>query len=289
MDRSTNSVATAEAVRVYAGLTLKHAAFVLAAAMLTTVGAFSSSAVEAKPPTQPGTSGTVSGELKKWHPIVLSFTGPSASETTASPNNPFLDYRLQVTFTGPSGQRYVVPGFFDGDGNGGATGNVWRVRFAPDQAGTWTYQASFRKGSNVAVDLSSTAGSPTGFDGASGTFAVADRNTGAAGFLKWGRLEYVGKHYLKFRDGPYWLKGGADSPENWLGYAGLDNTPRARHTFSPHVRDWQTGNLLFNTSSADGGKGLVGAMNYLSSQGVNSIYFLPMNVGGGWQGHLPLR
>jgi hypothetical protein len=64
---------------------------------------------------------------------VLSFTGPNASETTASPNNPFLDYRLNVTFTGPSGQKYVVPGFFDGDGNGGGTGNVWRARFAPDQ------------------------------------------------------------------------------------------------------------------------------------------------------------
>jgi len=85
--------------------------------------------------------------------------------------------------------------------------------------------------------------------------------------LKWRRLEYVGTHYLKFWDGSYWLKGGTDSPENLLGYAGFDNTPRAHHTFSPHARDWQTGDPLFNTSSADGGKGLVGAMNYLSLQG----------------------
>jgi hypothetical protein len=115
---------------------LRYAAVLLAAAVLASVGAFSSSAVEAKPPTQPGpcrtgTSGTVSGELKKWQPIALSFTGPSASETTASPNNPFLDYRLQVTFTGPSSQIYTVPGFFDGDGKGGASGDVWRVRFSP--------------------------------------------------------------------------------------------------------------------------------------------------------------
>jgi hypothetical protein len=262
----------------------KHAAFVLASAMLAIVGAFSSSAFGAKPPAKPppapGPSATVSGELKKWHPVVLSFTGPSASETTASPNNPFLDYRLNVTFTGPSGQKYVVPGFFDGDGNGGGTGNIWRARFAPDQEGTWTYQASFRKGSNVAIDLSPTAGSPTSFDGASGTFAVAERDPGASGFLKWGRLEYVGKHYLKFRDGPYWLKGGTDSPENLLGYAGFDNTPQAQHSFSPHVRDWQSGDPLFNSSSPDGGKGLIGALNYLSSQKVNSIYFLPMNIGG---------
>jgi hypothetical protein len=258
----------------------KHAAFVLASAMLTIVAAFSSSAVGAKPPPAPGTSATVSGELKKWHPVVLSFTGPNASETTASPNNPFLDYRLNVTFTGPSGQKYVVPGFFDGDGNGGGTGNIWRARFAPDQEGTWTYQASFRKGSNVAIDLSPTAGSPTSFDGASGTFAVAERDPGASGFLKWGRLEYVGKHYMKFRDGPYWLKGGADSPENLLGYSGFDNTPRAHHSFSPHVKHWQTGNPLLKASSTDGGKGLIGAMNYPSSQGVNSVYFPAMNIGG---------
>jgi hypothetical protein len=262
----------------------KQAAFVLAAAILTIVCALSSSGLGAKPPAKPppapGTSATVSGELKKWHTITLTFTGPNASETSPSPNNPFLDYRLQVSLTGPGGQTYTVPGFFDGDGNGGGNGNVWRARFSPDQAGTWTYNASFRQGSNVAVDLSPTAGTPSSFDVASGTFVVAERDTAAPGFLKWGELEYVGGHYLKFRDGPYWLKGGADSPENWLAYSGFDNTPQAQHSFSPHVRDWQSGDPIFNTSSTDGGKGLIGAMNYLSSQGVNSIYFLPMNIGG---------
>jgi hypothetical protein len=249
---------------------------VLATAVVTSIVALSSSAVEAGT----ATSGTATGELRQWHPLTLSFAGPSASETSASPNNPFLDYRLNVTFTGPGSQKYVVPGYFDGDGNGGAAGNVWRVRFSPDQGGTWTYQASFRQGANVAVDLSPTPGTPTSFDGASGTLNVAGRDSTAPGFLKWGRLEYVGEHYLKFSDGPYWLKGGTDSPENLFGYAGFDNTSRAHHTFSPHVQDWQTGNPRFNTSSADGGKGLIGAMNYLSSQGVNSIYFLPMNIGG---------
>jgi hypothetical protein len=231
------------------------------------------------PPSPTGGSGSVTGTLKQWQPVTVSFTGPSSSETSSSPN-PFLDYRLQLTFTSPSGQTFDVPGFFDGDGNGGATGNVWRARFSPDEAGTWSYKASFRQGTEVAVDLSPTAGTPTGFDGASGTFEVADRDPAAAGFLKWGRLEYVGNHYLKFRDGPYWIKGGADSPENWLGYAGFDNTPTAKHSFSPHVQDWQTGDPVFNTSSPDAGKGLIGALNYLSSQGINSIYFLPMNIGG---------
>lgn len=61
--------------------------------------------------------GSIPGELKKWHPITIGFSGPVASESATSPN-PFLDYRLQVTFTGPNGQAYETPGFFDGDGNG---------------------------------------------------------------------------------------------------------------------------------------------------------------------------
>ena len=42
-------------------------------------------------------SAKISGELKKWHPITLSFTGPETSESAST--NPFTDYRLEVTFT----------------------------------------------------------------------------------------------------------------------------------------------------------------------------------------------
>ena len=231
------------------------------------------------PPPPPPAAGSVTGELKKWHPVTISFNGPSSTETNSSPN-PFLDYRLQVSFTSPSGKSFEVPGFYDGDGNGGSSGAVWKVRFNPDESGTWGYKASFRQGTNVAIDTSATAGSPTSFDGASGTFNISPRDPAAAGFLSQGLLEYANGHYLKFRDGSYYLKGGADSPENWLGYAGFDNTPNAKHSFSPHVQDWKSGDPIFNPSSADGGKGFIGALNYLSSQGINSIYFLPMNIGG---------
>src|SRR5215213_5522589 len=78
---------------------------------------------EPSPPA--GGSGSVTGEFKKWHPVTVSFTGPSSSETSSSPN-PFLDYRLQVVFTSPSGKSFDVPGFYDGDGNGGSSGSVWK-------------------------------------------------------------------------------------------------------------------------------------------------------------------
>ncbi len=62
------------------------------------------------------------------------------------------------------------------------------------------------------------------FDGASGQFTVGERDPAAPGFLRWGRLSYAGRHYLKFQDGPYWLKGGTDEPENLLAYKGFDDT-----------------------------------------------------------------
>lgn len=210
-----------------------------------------------------------------WQPLSISFNGPAASETDDQPN-PFLDYRLQVQFVGPSGQSYDVPGYFDGDGNGGESGNKWAVKFTPDEQGEWSYKASLRHGSNVAVSLAGDAAKAVTLPGAGGTIKVEPRDTSAAGFLKWGRLEYVGGHYLKFKDGPHWIRGGADSPENFLAYAGFDNTP-ASHRYADHVSDWRDGDPDWNNGS---GKAIIGALNSLADQQVNSLYFLTMNIGG---------
>lgn len=41
-----------------------------------------------------------------------------------------------------------------------------------------------------------------------------------------GRLEYVNKHHLRFAGtGKYFMKGGADSPENFLAYNDFDDMP----------------------------------------------------------------
>jgi len=45
---------------------------------------------------------TLSGELKQWHKVTLNLAGPFAAETDTTPN-PFIDYRLTVTFTHASG------------------------------------------------------------------------------------------------------------------------------------------------------------------------------------------
>ena len=139
-------------------------------------------------------AGQVSGELKQWHAVVVTFDGPQSSET-ATPN-PFVDYRLDVTFTGPSGQTYKVPGYYAADGNAGETGstagNKWRVKFCPDAAGTWRYTASFVQGTKIAAQP--TGGTSAGyFDGTTGSFVVAATDKPANG------IDFRGKGQIGVR------------------------------------------------------------------------------------------
>jgi PelA/Pel-15E family pectate lyase len=217
----------------------------------------------------------VTGSLVACQPLTFTFAGPEAGESDNDPN-PFLDLRLQVVLTSPSQQRYDVPGFFDGDGESAPQGNVWRVRFTPEEAGTWQYQAHFRGGPQVAIDLAADAGQPLPQFQARGSFEIAPRDPQAPGFLRWGRLEYAGGHYLKFREGPYWLRGGVDEPENLLAYAGFVRTP-PKHRYADHVADWRPGDPDWGDGQ---GRGIIGALNYLAEKRVNSVYFLFMNIGG---------
>jgi hypothetical protein len=238
-----------------------------------------------------GTGGVVvRGELKKWHKITLTVNGPNSSEGSA--NNPFLNYRLNVTFTNGS-INYLVPGYFSADGNAGETsaesGSTWKVHFAPDEAGTWTYRISMRAGADVAVSDDPSAGVPVAqVDGKSGSFVVSATDKSGVDLRGKGRLKYVGEHYLQFAEtGDYFLKAGVDSPENFLAYNDFDNTPNAgnrRKSWGPHVQDWQPGDP---TWKGDKGKGIIGAINYLSGQGLNVFSFLTMNIQGDDQNVYP--
>jgi hypothetical protein len=235
-----------------------------------------------------------SGELRQWHRVTLTFEGPDTNED-ATPN-PFRDYRLDVTFTHASGKKMTVPGYFAADGNAAETsaksGDKWRVHFTPNAAGNWTWTASFRTGTDVALADAAGAGTATAFDGAKGSFRVATSNKKGADFRAHGMLDYVGGHHLRFAgSGKYFLKGGADSPENFLAYDEFDDTRDADadsgsykavgtfiHKYAPHVRDWKPGDPTWKNGK---GKGIIGALNYLASEGMNSVYFLTYNLDGG--------
>ena len=73
---------------------------------------------------------------------------------------------LRATFTSPSGSKKNFFGFYDGNGKGGQSGNVWKLRFMPDKVGTWKYSYSWTDGTS----------------GGSGSFNVVD--TGLPGPLK---------------------------------------------------------------------------------------------------------
>ena len=223
----------------------------------------------------------------KWEPIELVFDGPFATELDSDPN-PFLDYRLVVTLVAPSGRVWRVPGFFDGDGEGFGAGTTWKARFSADEVGDWSYTASFRAGPGVAIDLAPGAGAPVAFDGETGTVFVGPVASDAEGFLARGRLEYAGRHHLRFREGGWFLKGGTNSPENLLGYVGFDDVIDMGgiglvHEYLPHLQDFEA----LDQEVPPQGEAIVGALNYLSSVGVNSIYFLPMNLGGDGQETCP--
>lgn len=76
------------------------------------------------------------------------------------------------------------------------------------------------------------------------------------------------------------MKAGPDSPETLLAYEDFDATrtlKTALKTYAVHAQDWRTGDPTWKDGK---GKGLIGALNYLSSKKMNSISFLPYNAGG---------
>ena len=236
-------------------------------------------------PRQPDGDGTieVTGELKQWHKISLTMDGPFAHEQDNQPN-PFIDIRMQTTFTHADGTTYVVPGYFAADGDASESsaqsGTKWRTNFAPDRTGQWQYTASIVKGNQAAIDLKA-AVEPM-FE-SKGEFIVAASDKPADDFRSQGRLSYVGKRYLQhLGSGKYFIKAGADAPETLLGYADFDNTIAGNKkvplkTFTPHLADWQSGDPVWQGTK---GKGLIGAINYLSGKGCNAFSFLTYNAGG---------
>lgn len=67
--------------------------------------------------------------IPQWGRFEQQFT------SAATYTNPFQDVTLTVQFTSPSGRVCRVEGFWDG-------GTTWRVRFAPDEIGPWSYTTS---------------------------------------------------------------------------------------------------------------------------------------------------
>lgn len=240
-------------------------------------------------PRKPNGDGsvTVTGEAKVWHKVTLTMNGPYAHEQDNSPN-PFLDYAMSVKFQHSDGTAYTVPGFFAADGDASnssaESGTAWRANFAPDRSGNWTYSVEFKAGKLAAVNSDAPAVSVTPFDGQTGSIAVAASDKTGRDFRAQGRLQYVGQNYLQHATSKqFFLKAGADAPETLLGYVDFDGTVGMKtkkvplKKYLPHVGDWKSGDPTWQDGK---GKGLIGAINYLSGKGCNAFSFLTYNAGG---------
>jgi Domain of unknown function (DUF5060)/Putative collagen-binding domain of a collagenase len=86
--------------------------------------------------------------------IVL--TAASTYDGAAGEPNPF-DLAVTARVVSPSGKRYSVPGFFDGDGQGRQSGRIFKVRVAAGETGLWSW---------------TTASEVPGLDGLAGRFQV---------------------------------------------------------------------------------------------------------------------
>ncbi|MEE9460674.1 MAG: DUF5060 domain-containing protein [Bacteroidales bacterium] len=235
---------------------------------------------------KPGGTVLISGELKQWHNVILTLEGPFANEGDTDPN-PFTESRMEVVFPHESGDpSYIVPGYFAADGNAAETsaerGDRWRAHLAPDKTGNWDYKVSFRLKDE-----------PTEWDGISGSFQIGPGDKVGPDLRAKGRLQYVGERYLRFAGtGEYFLKAGADAPETLLAYEDFDGSYAAKEagvkrqgeavttglkSWGPHIGDWQTGDPTWKDGK---GKGMIGAINYLSGKECNVFSFLTYNAGG---------
>lgn len=233
---------------------------------------------------------SISGDFKKWQPVTLTFDGPYASEKDSV--NPFLDYSLWVNFENGE-EKISVPGYFAADGDAANTsaesGNKWQVKFSPNQEGNWTFEAFLMEGKDIAIKQYSLPGRNEDIWNTKGSFEITPADSTANGFYKTGKLAYVGKHYLEESEtGNPFLKNGVGSPETFLAFHEFDGTvkkdgaytPTLRdglHEYPTHIADWKRSDPTWSNGK---GKAIIGALNYLSSKGMNSLYFLMMNEHG---------
>lgn len=240
-------------------------------------------------PRQPHGDGsvTISGDAKVWHKLTLSLAGPYAHEKDNSPN-PFTGYRMSVRFRHVDGDEFTVPGYFAADGDAANSsaeaGTVWRAHFAANKPGNWKYSVAFHEGKSAALDSNAASKPLSPFNGNTGVVNVSESDKTGSDLRAHGRLRYVGKRYLQFAGSKrYFLKVGADAPETLLAFADFDNTiagnPKKApiKKWTPHVADWKDGDPTWKDGK---GKGLIGAINYLSGKGCNAFSFLTYNAGG---------
>ena len=246
----------------------------------------------------------IEGDGKVWGVQTLSFKGPAITEGREA----FTDYALTVHFENHSidgePKHYSVIGYYAGDGDAGETGSnsggIWKVKFVPDRAGHWLYEARLVSAPNLLISESLLGDDDITFLqywGGGIEIKPADLDPAATDFTKRGKLADVKGRYLEYAGtGEPFIKTGAGSPENLLAYSGFDGTYDAGgtefsalgdnqlHDFEPHLKDARAGDPTWQDVK---GASILGIANYYEEVGVNAQYIVTMNIEGDGQDVFP--
>lgn len=129
-------------------------------------------------------------------------------------SNKFTDVTLKVQYQSPSGKVFNFWGFYDGDGKGNINGDVWKIRFMPDETGEWNYIYTWSDGTK----------------GGNGKFDCVEEGAGK------GILQPYGKnpHWLAYNGTePVWLK---SYYETGHGSIGQDLNWVAENVYTPLIK-----------------------------------------------------
>lgn len=249
---------------------------------------------------------------------LVDFDASATGGASSSQPNPWLHVRLDVYFDHLGlAEPIRVPGYFAGDGNGRGIGRTWRAHFTPHLEGDWTVAAFLETRSGLNASEPSVTGTGLPTESYEAIFEVTSFDPEAPGFRSKGFVESRASSSYLHHSGPgqgAYIQCGIGSPENFLGYAGFSGTtdggsangqvccckqdcfgdcgrttcsnagdPAANflHRYEPHVQDWRPGDPDWTANgSFNQGRGIIGALNFISSTGVNSMYMLLMNLGG---------
>ena len=70
---------------------------------------------------------TADRPVPQYRPAEITLSGMTGR------NNPYAEIEVEAEFVSPSGRPFRQPAFWDG-------GNIWKIRFAPDEPGKWSWK-----------------------------------------------------------------------------------------------------------------------------------------------------
>ncbi len=162
--------------------------------------------------------------VQMWDRLELSFV----SETEY--DNPIYEIeQFSATFTSPTEREVVIHGFWDG-------GTDWKIRFMPDETGTWEYVTSCSDENNP------------GLHRQSGAFRVTENKKRDLIYTKGAIMRQDGLYYLTYSDGtPFfysactaWNGALHSTDEDWEMYL-TDRTEKGYNTIQFVTTQWRGG------------------------------------------------